>query len=182
MTLCGCKVSNLKHWSNKLVIESKHLEEKLTILNMITLLIAVKLHCISNHLLFRDIFEWEIIWVIFIVIITRLWIVTIIEESRTSTVGATHWRANSTVGDSGWASLGTALVRHDTLALIFDFLELGHDFTQLPLSLLFLDGGLAYSKHSFSINEITCSGAPRVVTVDSLPILLEIGLDVLETI
>jgi hypothetical protein len=55
--LSGSETCGLQHGSDELVIESEHFEQKLTIFNVITFLVPVKLHVVSDQLLVRDIFE-----------------------------------------------------------------------------------------------------------------------------
>jgi len=54
MTLGRSKVGILKHRSNQFVVKSQHFIQKLTIFNVVALLIAVKLHCVCHKLLFSD--------------------------------------------------------------------------------------------------------------------------------
>ena len=97
---------------------------------------------------------------------------------------STHRSVNSSVRDrcrtvdglvarAGW---------YDALALILKLLELVHAFTQLPLSLLFLDGTLTDCVHSLPVYEITRSWTSCKFTIDSFPVLFEIRLNVLQSV
>ncbi len=59
MRFCGGKVRRLQNRPYQLIIEPQHLIEQFAVLNVIALLVTVKLHRISHHLLFCDWFENE---------------------------------------------------------------------------------------------------------------------------
>lgn len=67
MRLRWSKASCLKHGSNQLIIKPWHFIKKLTILDVVTFLVTIKLHIICDHLLFCDVFENQKIRLILVV-------------------------------------------------------------------------------------------------------------------
>ena len=72
--------------------------------------------------------------------------------------------------------------RYDALALILKLFKLVHAFTQLPLTLLFLNGTLTDCVHSLPVNEIARAWTSCKFTIDSFPVLFEIRLNVLQSV
>ena len=107
-----------------------------------------------------------------------------IEETSCSMCTAHAW-AYSSIRNGCRTSCGWTLVastRHYSFAFIFKILEFAHDFAELSLPLFLLDGTVADSECSFSVNKVTCSWSSSEFTVDALPMLLEVALNVLKPI
>ena len=184
MRLCGSKPSSFKNWTNELVVESEHLVQELTVFNVVALLVAIELHGISDQLLFCNVLEHQEIGLVLAIEVTRSGTVSlVVKESRGTTVWTTHWGIDSSVWDCGWASSSWAItVWHDTFAFIIELLKLDHDFTKLTFSFFFLNRGLADRADTLAVHEVTCTRSSWVLTADAFPVLLEIWLDVLQTI
>ena len=69
-----------------------------------------------------------------------------------------------------------------SLELVFEVSQLAHDFSQLSLALIFLDRAFTDTEHPFFVYEIASSRSAGIFAVDTFPVLLEIGLDVLEAV
>ena len=101
---------------------------------------------------------------------------------------ATHGRVDSPIGDicrsctERAGCLGTIAGRNDSFELIFEFLEFAQDFAELSLPFLLLDASLADCEHPFAVDEVARAGPTRVFAANALPVLLEVGLDVLEAV
>lgn len=63
------KSCRLEHRPDQFVIESQHLEEKLTVFNMVALLVTIELHRVRHHLLLRDVFEDQELRIVFVVVV-----------------------------------------------------------------------------------------------------------------
>ena len=63
--------SGLEHRPDQFVIESWHFVQELAILDMVTLLVAIKLHITRYHLLFCDIFENQEVGLVLVVEVIR---------------------------------------------------------------------------------------------------------------
>ena len=96
MALGGCKVGIFEDGANQLVVESEHLEKQFAVFNVVAFLVAVKLDCVRYQLLVRDVFEYEEIRLILVVIITLIIATVWIEEPIASMCSA-HRRANSSI-------------------------------------------------------------------------------------
>jgi hypothetical protein len=59
MTLCRGKVVVLKDRPDQFIIKSQHFVQKLTVFDVVTLLIPVKLHVVGDQLFFSDVLERE---------------------------------------------------------------------------------------------------------------------------
>ena len=70
----------------------------------------------------------------------------------------------------------------NTLALILELLKLHETFTKLFLSLFFLNWTFTDCVHSFTVDKVTGAWSASELAADSLPVLFEVGLDVLESI
>ena len=98
-------------------------------------------------------------------------------------LSATHRRAYRPVGDGGGPiDIGCAVTWEDAFALIFEVFQLNHDLTQLPLSLVFLDGGFTDGELPLSVHKVRGAWSPSKVAADALPVLFEIALDMLKPI
>lgn len=179
MTLCWGKVVVLKDRPDQFIIKSQHFVQKLTIFDVITLLIPVELHVVGDQLFFSDVLEREEFWLVLVVMVAVWGIVVAVEES--TTLGSRHAWAYSPIRYSRRAIDGWSLW-HDTLALIFQVSQLVHDLTELFLTVFLLNWALTDGEHSFLVYEIACSRSAGKFTVDSFPVLLKVTLNMLQTI
>ena len=90
MGLGGGKPGCLQHRPDQLVIEPQHLVEKFTVLNMVTFLVSVELHCIGYQLLVGNVFENEEIRLVLVVEIVALRLASSVEETVRASMGSTH--------------------------------------------------------------------------------------------
>ena len=99
-------------------------------------------------------------------------------------MGSTHWRINSAVRDRGWSSSCRTLrsTRHDSFTFIIELLELNQDFANLFLSFIFLNRAFTHRADTLSIYKVACSRSSRVLTANTFPMLLEIWLNVLQSV
>ena len=88
--LCRSEPGCLKHRSNELVIESQHLVQELTVLDMITFLVSVKLHIVGDHLLISNVLENEEVRLVLIVEVVALRRVGSVEETVGASMGSAH--------------------------------------------------------------------------------------------
>ena len=182
MALCWSKASIFQNWSNEFVIKPEHFKQQFTILNMIALLVSVKLNSVCDHLFWVDVFEDQEVRVVFVVVISSL-IWTLAIEETTSAMCSTQAWAHSSVGNGRWAVLTCiTCVWQDSFVFILQILKFAHYFSKLPLSFFLLDRALTDGKCSFTVDEITGSRSTSKLTVDALPLLLEVALYVLESI
>lgn len=97
---------------------------------------------------------------------------------------STHWWSHCPVCNRGrcvyWRSHWS--LWRNSFVLIFELLELEQALAELPLSLLLLDGTLTNGIHAFPIDEVAGARSACEFTVNALPVLFEIGLDVLQAI
>lgn len=182
------KTARLKHGSNQFVVKSQHLIEKLAVFDVVTLLVAIELHVVRDELLFSDVLENEevrLVLAIVVVVARRIRATArIAVEESLVTVRSRHGRVNGPVGDSRRAIDGglAAAVRHDALALVLELLQLHHALSELTLSLFLLYAALADSEHPFAVHKVAGAGTARILTVDTLPVRLEVLLDVLQAV
>ena len=103
MRLSSSKPCCLKHRSNKLIIKSEHPIQKLTVVNVVGLLVSVELHRVCHQLLFSYVFEDQELRVVLIVVVAGVTVLAriVIEEALTSRVSAAHGGIDSSVGDGG---------------------------------------------------------------------------------
>ena len=186
MRLCCREACRLQHGSDQFIIKPQHTVQKLAVVDVVGFLVTVELHSIGHHLLLRDVFEYKefgIILIVVIIVSTRL-IVLIVVKALGARMCTTHRRINSSIGDSGRSinRLRAGTGRQNTFALILELLKLVHYFSQLSLSFLLLDGTFTDSIHSLSVDEITCAWTASKFTIDSLPMLFEIRLNMLEPV
>mmetsp|Transcript_24551 Transcript_24551/g.38081 ORF Transcript_24551/g.38081 Transcript_24551/m.38081 type:complete len:221 (-) Transcript_24551:373-1035(-) len=182
------EAGGLNHGANKLVVETEHLVEQLTVLDVVALLITVELHRVGHHLLVRDVLEHKELRLILVVVVTRRRsaVSLVVKESGVASVGATHRRVDSAVRNVGGGSSGhrtrsrrPSVGRHHPFELVFQLLELDEDFANLTLALFLLDGAFTDGEHAFAVYEIAGTGSAGELAVDALPVLLEVRLDVL---
>ena len=155
---------------------------------MIRLLVAVELHIVRYHLFLRDILENQEVWLVFTTVVVvacwGIWITLIIEEALSTAMSARHRTIHSSVS-YGWTTINWGLsgsTRNQSFTFIFDFFQFHHTLAKLSLSLLFLYTRFRNGKHSLSIDKVARSWSSSEFTIDTLPVLLEIRLDVLQSI
>lgn len=183
MRFSSGKPSSFKHWPYEFVVESEHLVKELTVLNMVRLLISIKLHVVGNHLLVGDILKHQEIRLVLVVIVARLRTVGLIKETVCTSMRSWHWWIHGSVRDCGRScTYWSWAVWLNTFEFIFKFLQLAHNFTKLPLSFLLLNRAFTYSEHSLSVHEVASSWSSSILTVDTLPVLFKVRLNVLKSI
>jgi len=100
--LSGSEPSCLDHRSDQFIIESEHLVEQLTVLDVVTLLVTVELHGVCYHLLLAYIFKNQELRLVLIVIVTTgRSAVCLIKEALVATVRAAHRRVHCSVRNVG---------------------------------------------------------------------------------
>ena len=77
--------------SYKLIVKPWHLIEKFTVLNVVAFLVTAKLHIVGHHLLLRDVFEYQEVGVILVIIVASSGLPALIIEKALSTrMSSTH--------------------------------------------------------------------------------------------
>ena len=99
-------------------------------------------------------------------------------------MSATHWWVHGSIRNCCWPInwICSRCTWHYALTLIFQVFEFKQALSNLPLPLFLLNGTLTDCVHSFPIHKIAGTWPSRILTTDSFPVLLEIGLDVLQAI
>ena len=173
------KVVILKYWADEFVIESKHFVKKLRIFYMITLLVSVELHAIGDHLFFGDVLESEALRLVLVVVVAIITLSLTIEEATWTSLCSRHTWTDRSIRNSSWSIWVTWI---HTFTLVFQILKFGHNLTELLLSIFLLDRTLTYREQPLSIDKVACAWSSCEVTIDSLPVLLEVALDVLQSV
>lgn len=185
MRLSGGKTGSFQDWPNELIVKPWHLIEKFAVLNVVTFLVTAKLHIVGNHLFLWDVFEYQEVGVILVIIVASAGLpALIIEEALSTRMSSTHWRIHSSICNCCWTidwirawSRGC-----NTFALILKFFELVHALTKLPLSFFFLNWTFTNCIHSFPVYKVACTWSSSKFTIHTLPMLFEIRLNVLKPI
>ena len=180
MRFCWCQISSFKDRSYKFVVEPEHFVAEVAIV-MIALRISIKLHGVRDHHLFSKWLKCNEIRLVPIIMILRLRVISRIVE-KVRSVRPTHGGICGTIWDRGGCIVGRASARTNAFKLVFQFLDFADNFPQLLLPLILLDGTFRYRKHPLAVDEITCSGSSSKFTIYAFPFLLEVRLNVLESI
>ena len=146
---------------------------------MVAFLVTVELHCVRHHLLLWNILKNQEVRMVFIVVIIRSGgSGLIIEKSLSTRMSTTHWRIHCSICYSCRSinRLGSRTGRHNSFTFIFKLFKFAKALAQLPLPFFLLDWTFTNCVHSFSIDKITGSRPSSKFTIDSLPMLFEIGL------
>ena len=181
--LSGGETTGLKHWSNEFVVESQHLVQEFTILNVVRLLVAIELHVVGYHLFVWNVLEHKEIWLVLVVVVVRLGTASLVKEALGASVRPRHGWVHGPVRNSGRrGTRRSCSVWLHAFEFIFEVLQLAHNFTKLALSFFLLDGSLSNCEHPLAIDEVTSTWSSGILTVDTLPVLFEIWLNMLESI
>lgn len=182
MALGGCKAVVLEHRPDELIVKTQHLVKQLTIFNMITLLISVKLHGVGYHLFFSDVLEKQEFRLVLVVVVSVGPVIVTVEETTSCTLSTRHARTDSPVGDSGRALDGGSARGHHSFHLVLEILDLAHYLGDLFLSVVLLNATLTDSEESLFVDEVAGTGSACELAIYTLPVLLEITLDVLQPV
>ena len=180
MGFCWSEIGCFKDRSYKFIVESEHLVAQVAVV-MIALGVSVELHGVRDHLLLSNRLERNKVRLIPIVMVVRLRVISrIVEEVRG--MRPAHGGISSTIWDRRGCIVGGASARTYAFKLVFQFLDFANYFPQLLLPLIFLDGTFRYREHPLAVDKVTCSGSTSKFTIYTFPFLLEVRLDVLESI
>lgn len=67
--LGGREASSLEHRPNKFIVKSKHFVQQFAVLNVVSFLVTVELHCVCHHLLLGNILEDEEVRIVLVVVV-----------------------------------------------------------------------------------------------------------------
>lgn len=182
VALSGRKTVVFEHRSDELVVEPEHLVEELTVLDVVALLVPIELHVVRHHLLLGDVLEHQRIRLVLVVVVRVRLVRVAVEEATRCTLSARHAGAHSSVGYCGGSLDRSASVWHYPFDLVLEIFDFGHDFGDLLLSFFLLDTGIAHGVESFLVHEVAGARSASVLTIDSPPVLLEVALDVLQSV
>jgi len=175
MRLSWCKAIVFHHWPDELVVETQHLVKQFRVFDVVWLLVAIELHRVRHHLFLRYIFETQE----FVFVLGNL---TVLIKKPAWSSSSAHGARYCTIGNCCWPIYTAWSIWHQTFTFIFQVFKLRHDFAELSLSFVFLHALLADREHPLAVHEVRGARSSWKITVDALPVLLEVRLDVLQSV